>query len=115
MVVHVHFGMSGVWAVFDTSKEEVPAPTDTTRLRMEDPKTGIVTHLSAMTVSTHSKLVMNLPWSILRSLRDLLLPLWLALISIHIACATVCFEIFAQNRFAHVAFSGTGCGALKNR
>ena len=52
--VHVHFGMSGAWATFDSSTEEVPEPTATTRLRLEevvaDGGQGLVTHLSAMTV-----------------------------------------------------------------
>ena len=58
--VHVHFGMSGAWATFDSSAEEVPEPTPTTRLRLEEivdgedatskPSSGLVTHLSAMTV-----------------------------------------------------------------
>ncbi|KAJ1624823.1 hypothetical protein T492DRAFT_1044169 [Pavlovales sp. CCMP2436] len=49
IVVHVHFGMAGVWAIFDTANgEEASAPTGTTRLRLEDD--GVVSHLSAMTV-----------------------------------------------------------------
>ena len=44
--VHVHFGMSGRWAVFDV--KEAPEPTPTTRLRLEDGE--FVAHLSAMTV-----------------------------------------------------------------
>eukprot|EP00466_Bigelowiella_natans_P005132 jgi/Bigna1/71621/fgenesh1_pg.16_\ len=46
-VVHVHFGMSGRWAVFDASK--APEPTPTTRLRLESD--NLVSHLSAMTVA----------------------------------------------------------------
>eukprot|EP00288_Rhodomonas_lens_P001473 CAMPEP_0177730644 /NCGR_PEP_ID=MMETSP0484_2-20121128/22104_1 /TAXON_ID=354590 /ORGANISM="Rhodomonas lens, Strain RHODO" /LENGTH=493 /DNA_ID=CAMNT_0019243657 /DNA_START=443 /DNA_END=1924 /DNA_ORIENTATION=- len=49
-VVHVHFGMSGQWSVFDSNSEDVPEPTPTTRLRLEHPETGLVSHLSAMTV-----------------------------------------------------------------
>ena len=61
--MHVHFGMSGAWATFDA--EQVPEPTATTRLRLEEilgdepgsecgaaarqPR-GLITHLSAMTV-----------------------------------------------------------------
>jgi formamidopyrimidine-DNA glycosylase len=54
--VHVHFGMSGAWATFDAAEEEVPEPTPTTRLRLEEivdggsGGPGLVTHLSAMTV-----------------------------------------------------------------
>jgi formamidopyrimidine-DNA glycosylase len=51
--VHVHFGMSGAWATFDSTTEEVPEPTPTTRLRLEEEVAGgrgLVTHLSAMTV-----------------------------------------------------------------
>eukprot|EP00629_Pelagomonadales_sp_RCC1024_P012198 CAMPEP_0119260244 /NCGR_PEP_ID=MMETSP1329-20130426/726_1 /TAXON_ID=114041 /ORGANISM="Genus nov. species nov., Strain RCC1024" /LENGTH=376 /DNA_ID=CAMNT_0007259665 /DNA_START=253 /DNA_END=1380 /DNA_ORIENTATION=+ len=44
--VHVHFGMAGVWAVFED--EEVPETTKTTRLCMT--AGGITSHLSAMTV-----------------------------------------------------------------
>ncbi|MGK3761511.1 MAG: formamidopyrimidine-DNA glycosylase [Bacillariaceae sp.] len=47
VVVHVHFGMSGAWAVY--LNDEKPAePTKTNRLRLECP--GIVADLSAMTV-----------------------------------------------------------------
>ena len=49
-VVHVHFGMSGKWAIFD--KEQAPEPTPTTRLRLEDE--DYVTHLSAMIVKLGS-------------------------------------------------------------
>jgi len=48
VVVHIHFGMAGNWAVYDTSKEDVPDPTPTNRLRLQCP--GIVADLSAMTV-----------------------------------------------------------------
>ena len=51
VVVHVHFGMAGVWAVFNSNNEEVPPTTKTTRLRLEHADSGIVTHLSAMTVA----------------------------------------------------------------
>ena len=52
VVVHVHFGMAGNWAVYDetTTKKTTtpPEPTSTNRLRLECP--GIVADLSAMTV-----------------------------------------------------------------
>jgi len=53
VVVHVHFGMSGAWSVFDYAKEPDVKPT--TRLRLEEvggsqSSTKLVTHLSAMTV-----------------------------------------------------------------
>lgn len=49
VVVHVHFGMSGVWAIFDTANGEVAAePKATTRLVLEGD--GLVAMLSAMTV-----------------------------------------------------------------
>eukprot|EP00980_Cylindrotheca_fusiformis_P004124 scaffold894_cov153-Cylindrotheca_fusiformis.AAC.20 len=47
-VVHVHFGMSGAWAVYNLKDESPPEPTKTNRLRLECP--GIVADLSAMTV-----------------------------------------------------------------
>jgi formamidopyrimidine-DNA glycosylase len=50
VVMHVHFGMSGVWATFDESKETEPETKETTRLRMYHQPSGLVTHLSAMTV-----------------------------------------------------------------
>ncbi|KAL9184280.1 hypothetical protein ACHAXT_002366 [Thalassiosira profunda] len=57
-VVHVHFGMSGAWAVFDTLLEDEPEVKPTTRLRLEEipgasskNATRFVTHLSAMTVA----------------------------------------------------------------
>jgi formamidopyrimidine-DNA glycosylase len=46
VVVHVHFGMAGNWAVY--LNETAPEPTKTNRLRLECP--GIVADLSAMTV-----------------------------------------------------------------
>lgn len=46
VVVHVHFGMAGNWAVY--LEETPPEPTGTNRLRLECP--GIVADLSAMTV-----------------------------------------------------------------
>ena len=46
VVVHVHFGMAGNWAVY--LEETPPDPTGTNRLRLECP--GIVADLSAMTV-----------------------------------------------------------------
>lgn len=50
VVVHVHFGMSGAWAVYEKN-EPVPEPTKTNRLRLVNKKEGIVADLSAMTVS----------------------------------------------------------------
>lgn len=47
VVVHIHFGMAGNWAVYDNSTKP-PEPTKTNRLRLEYP--GIVADLSAMTV-----------------------------------------------------------------
>ncbi|CAK9115446.1 Endonuclease 8 1 (DNA glycosylase/AP lyase Nei 1) (DNA-(apurinic or apyrimidinic site) lyase Nei 1) (Endonuclease VIII 1) [Durusdinium trenchii] len=47
-VVHVHFGMSGKWALFDVAG--APEPTATTRLRLVNEECDLVTHLSAMTV-----------------------------------------------------------------
>jgi formamidopyrimidine-DNA glycosylase len=46
VVVHVHFGMSGRWAVYEN--QTPPEPTSTNRLRLEAP--GLVADLSAMTV-----------------------------------------------------------------
>ena len=46
VVVRVHFGMAGNWAVY--FNEEAPEPTKTNRLRLEYP--GIIADLSAMTV-----------------------------------------------------------------
>ena len=46
VVVHVHFGMAGNWAVY--FDETPPEPTSTNRLRLECP--GIIADLSAMTV-----------------------------------------------------------------
>jgi formamidopyrimidine-DNA glycosylase len=56
VVVHVHFGMSGMWAMFNTTTEE-PDVKPTTRLRLEEIVSSspaaaqICTHLSAMTVT----------------------------------------------------------------
>lgn len=47
VVVHVHFGMAGAWAVY-MNGETAPEPTSTNRLRLEND--GIVADLSAMTV-----------------------------------------------------------------
>lgn len=47
-VIHVHFGMSGRWALFDYA--DAPEPTVNTRLRLESKEHDIVTHLSAMIV-----------------------------------------------------------------
>ena len=41
-VVHVHFGMAGVWAVFDSNREAVPPTTKTTRLCLEHADSGKV-------------------------------------------------------------------------
>ena len=46
VVMHVHFGMAGNWAVY--VNEVAPEPTKTNRLRLEYP--GMVADLSAMTV-----------------------------------------------------------------
>jgi formamidopyrimidine-DNA glycosylase len=46
VVVHVHFGMAGNWAVY--FDETPPEPTKTNRLRLECP--GIIADLSAMTL-----------------------------------------------------------------
>jgi formamidopyrimidine-DNA glycosylase len=67
VVVHVHFGLSGAWAVFNTTSssggeivgEVEPEVKPTTRLRLEEITTSsqgttthkICTHLSAMTVA----------------------------------------------------------------
>ena len=54
--VHVHFGMAGNWAVFESDANgnvHEPATTATTRLRMEGG--GVVSHLSAMTVKHGSR------------------------------------------------------------
>jgi formamidopyrimidine-DNA glycosylase len=62
IVVHVHFGMSGVWAIYDTAIETEPETKPTTRLRLEEEcgskknsnsnnQTRFITHLSAMTVT----------------------------------------------------------------
>jgi hypothetical protein len=48
VVVHIHFGMSGA---FRTSSMPGPDPTPTTRLRLVHEGTGLVAHLSAMTVA----------------------------------------------------------------
>jgi len=42
--------MAGVWAVFDSTREAVPPTTGTTRLCLEHAESGLVAHLSAMTV-----------------------------------------------------------------
>lgn len=49
VVMHVHFGMAGVWSIFEPDAEQVPDVTPTTRLRLEGE--GLVSHLSAMTVA----------------------------------------------------------------
>ena len=56
VVMHVHFGMSGMWPIFNTTAEE-PDVKPTTRLRLEEIVSStkatekICTHLSAMTVT----------------------------------------------------------------
>lgn len=47
-VVHIHFGMSGRWAIFRRS--EAPEPSKTTRLVLSNRRLGLEAHLSAMTV-----------------------------------------------------------------
>lgn len=47
VVVHIHFGMAGVWAVYGKG-ESAPKPTKTNRLRLEG--SGMTADLSAMTV-----------------------------------------------------------------
>ena len=54
-VVHVHFGMSGRWAIYDY--KDAPEPTPTTRLVLSNRRAGLTAHLSAMTVK-HGKLDM---------------------------------------------------------
>jgi len=52
--VHVHFGMSGAWALFNSLSEE-PEVKPTTRLRLEETTINnkrYITHLSAMTVQS---------------------------------------------------------------
>ena len=52
--VHVHFGMSGAWALFNSLSEE-PDVKPTTRLRLEETTINnkrYITHLSAMTVQS---------------------------------------------------------------
>lgn len=49
VVVHVHFGMAGNWAVFQD--EEVPEPSKTNRLRLVHNATKITADLSAMSVN----------------------------------------------------------------
>ncbi|KAL3785466.1 hypothetical protein HJC23_008276 [Cyclotella cryptica] len=56
IVIHVHFGMSGAWAVFNAPIEEEPEVKPTTRLRLEEIAPAAsngskyIAHLSAMTV-----------------------------------------------------------------
>jgi formamidopyrimidine-DNA glycosylase len=49
VTIHVHFGMSGAWAVFDENDDEIPEPSKTNRLRLQGH--GLVADLSAMTVN----------------------------------------------------------------
>lgn len=49
VVVHVHFGMAGVWAVYQgDAVEDAPEPSTTNRLRLQ--ADGLLADLSAMTV-----------------------------------------------------------------
>jgi hypothetical protein len=48
VIVHIHFGMSGA---FRTASLPGPEPTPTTRLRLVHESTGLMAHLSAMTVA----------------------------------------------------------------
>ena len=48
VVLHIHFGMSGKFALFDSSADSNISPKPTTRLEMKGH--GMVAHLSAMTV-----------------------------------------------------------------
>ena len=50
IVMHVHFGMSGAFKLFDLAGPTAPEPTATTRLRLEDAGAGVAAHVSAMTV-----------------------------------------------------------------
>lgn len=50
VVVHVHFGMAGAWAVYQHD-EVVPEPSPTNRLRLELPEESLTADLSAMTVN----------------------------------------------------------------
>jgi len=52
VVVHIHFGMAGNWAVY-TDPSNVPQPSNTNRLRLEH--AHVVADLSAMTVQ-HGKM-----------------------------------------------------------
>lgn len=47
-VVHIHFGMSGRWAIF--SNKDTPEHKSTTRLVLTNRRLGLTAHLSAMTV-----------------------------------------------------------------
>lgn len=53
-VVHIHFGMSGAFSLYDLNIDGDGAlgkePTATTRLQLINQTEGIVAHLSAMTV-----------------------------------------------------------------
>ncbi|GKY92738.1 hypothetical protein MPSEU_000243800 [Mayamaea pseudoterrestris] len=50
VVVHVHFGMAGVWAVYDSEEEAAPEPRSTNRLRLVSLDSKVTADLSAMTV-----------------------------------------------------------------
>eukprot|EP00730_Choanoeca_flexa_P014314 TRINITY_DN6218_c0_g2_i1.p1 TRINITY_DN6218_c0_g2~~TRINITY_DN6218_c0_g2_i1.p1 ORF type:complete len:476 (+),score=131.99 TRINITY_DN6218_c0_g2_i1:69-1496(+) len=72
-IVHIHFGMAGRFAVHDLAT--APAPTDKTRLRLENEEEGLVVHLSAMTVrlvnyATYTAKVVELGEDPLRSDAD---------------------------------------------
>lgn len=51
VVVHVHFGMAGAWAVYHGEGEPVPEPTATNRLRLQHETEALTADLSAMTVN----------------------------------------------------------------
>jgi len=60
VVVHIHFGMAGAFAVY---KGEEPEVTSSTRLRLEGVgKSRVVAHLSAMTVEHGPPATMYLPF-----------------------------------------------------
>ena len=52
-IVHIHFGMSGRWAIFNYG--DAPDPTPTTRLVLTNRRLGVEAHLSAMTVKYGDK------------------------------------------------------------
>ena len=50
VVMHVHFGMSGRFGVWDAARDELPETTPTTRLKLVNEEEKIYALLSAMTV-----------------------------------------------------------------